>query len=213
VLPCIQPPSLGAVVPPICGLPVSCFHSFCLLSRFAVSWGVFCFTPSACPVVKHPPEGGRSCPCRLRRHRHRRPAFGWAAVAPRCAGRNLTEKPRQRFSTFDFSLSSTSAFTPLASGSQSSFLQPPATNIVSQHLSPRIGEGLLSALSLMGRKSGVNHSALPYRRASSFLCVLLAPSWSAPQRGALVSVPLAAARTPAPPSAERRLRPAARGAT
>jgi hypothetical protein len=65
-------------------------------------------------------------------------------VAPRCAGRNLTEKPRKRFSPFDFSLSPTCAFTPLVSDSQSSFLQPPATNIVSQHLSPRIGEGFHS---------------------------------------------------------------------
>jgi hypothetical protein len=65
-----------------------------------------CFTGSACPILldlswKRPQKGG----ARVRAAcggTDTRPAFGWAAVAPRCAGRNLTEKPRKRFSPFDF---------------------------------------------------------------------------------------------------------------
>jgi hypothetical protein len=76
--------------------PFSCARISVAYLRLAA----FCFTHSACPVVERPPKGG----ARVRAAcggTDTRPAFGWAAVALRCAGRNLTEKPRKRFSPFD----------------------------------------------------------------------------------------------------------------
>jgi hypothetical protein len=84
------------------------------------------------------------------RHKHRRFDHSVfilyrAAVAPRAAGHNLTEKLRKRFSPFDFLLSPIRAFTPLASGSRLFCFHLPVTFIINHRLSTLyflVGQGI-----------------------------------------------------------------------
>jgi hypothetical protein len=69
--------------------------NYSLVCRIVLHW--FCFTHPACPVVERHRRGALVSALAFSEGGHERQAEDWAAVAPRAAGRNLTEKPRSCF--------------------------------------------------------------------------------------------------------------------
>jgi hypothetical protein len=96
--------------------------------------------------------------------------------APPTAGRNLTEKPRKRFSPFDFSLSPTSAFTALASGSR-------LKRLIAYHRLLPFSQRLSSGAALV--------NAAPLLQAPAFLALLSGLRQKEPcQRLSTIAAPL-----------------------